>query len=640
MLTKIIELGYEVPETGEPRVRLIQGGLVKTASTEIQSFWDSIKQDGDSAYLWVIGVSAKEYYGCNNNGDAFAEEDLKRTHTDFVSTAHVFLQHVNKDPAKSIGRPVFSWYNDAMHRVELILKIDKANPGSAATVAKIRNGEPIFVSMGCTVAYDVCSICGNKAPTRKEYCDHLRYNMKKILPDGRQVYALNPNPKFFDISIVGRPADPTAFTLDKLASIGCRGGMAGMPTSAELGEVAEDLSLKVASLKKMSDIVKRVDGQVADAKDGGVADAVRAIREAGFQHMAYPEMPYAQLHGMGVSPAGLISCLTALGAPVTLGDAAWMAGRHAYGHCPTRSEYHDMFSLLPAVLGRLVEHPEMVGGIVRRVWGSYNGECDEPARRTIILRVIRPVAEARIQIINGLGTRIELQKLAAALGQQDEDGAQFGHTIGQQLVNDFRPRKENFTAIVLRDRHGNEAVTTPYHLRQTLFAGEAANKLFAKPTIAAALALGSIGAVLMQPDLLRKALALTAMGIPAAAMVNWANADATYRDGITTSEGDAVSDQMVASAWKTQKTAGLGKPRLGTMAGMALPGAMALDYAYNQWKYGPYGNPNGDSLLTRLGGFVAEHPATTALAGGLVGSQAGRLGSALLKARRMARTVK
>ncbi len=125
MLTKIIDLGCELPQTGEPRVRLIQAPLVKTASTEIQEFWDSIEPDDNSSYLWVIGVSAREFYGCNNNGDAFDEADLKKTHQYFVSNAHVFLQHVNKDPQKSIGKPVFSWYNDAMHRVELILKIDK-----------------------------------------------------------------------------------------------------------------------------------------------------------------------------------------------------------------------------------------------------------------------------------------------------------------------------------------------------------------------------------------------------------------------------------------------------------------------------------------------------------------------------------
>ena len=258
---KIIDLGHEVPETGESRVNLIDPQLVpsliksasQTASTEIQEFWDTIPQDPRYSYLWVIGVSAKEYYGCNNNGDAFTEEDLKHTHQHFVDNANVFLQHVNKDPAKGIGKPVFSWYNDDMHRVELILRIDKSKPEAVRTVSKITNGEPLFVSMGCTVTYDVCSICGNKAPTRRDYCDHLRFNMKKILPDGRQVYALNPNPKFFDISIVAKPADPTAHMLDKRASLrGAYGDGETLVSSAELGEHAEDISQKLAASRTSS----------------------------------------------------------------------------------------------------------------------------------------------------------------------------------------------------------------------------------------------------------------------------------------------------------------------------------------------------------------------------------------------------
>lgn len=71
----------------------------------------------------------------------------------------------------------------------------------------------------CKVPYDVCSICGNKAPTRKQYCEHLRYYMGRIHPEtGKQVYAINTMPRFFDISQVFIPADKTAGTLLKVAS--------------------------------------------------------------------------------------------------------------------------------------------------------------------------------------------------------------------------------------------------------------------------------------------------------------------------------------------------------------------------------------------------------------------------------------
>ena len=814
MLTKIIDLGHEVPETGEPRVRLIQNSLVKTASTEIQQYWDSIDKGDSDAYLWVIGVSAKEYYGCNNNGDAFTEEDLKNTHGDFVSTAHVFLQHVNKDPNKSIGKPVFSWYNDAMHRVELILKIDKNNPDSIATVTKIKNGEPIFVSMGCfpagtkilmaddsekniedvqvcdevvthtncqkpvnglmalpytgilytftlesaitgeisylscteehpilvgrcdeleedvpqpeelnedfdssfyelkeewiaakeilegdnllfpyevgyefklvtgiekkrvenlkvynlsvaddnsyiankvavhncTVAFDQCSICGNRAPTRKDYCDHLRYNMKKILPDGRQVFALNPNPKFFDISIVARPADPTAHTLDKMASLKKAAGDTPTPiTSAELGEMSSDIALKLASLRKVSDIVKKVDGHVVDAK-GGVeseteterpagesfdAEPIRVIQAQGFKNFEYPEMPYGRLSSMGVSPFGLLACLSSLNAPITLGDAAWMSGVRAFGRNPSDEEYGSMFSLLPHILPRLINQPDLMDGVIMGTLGSYNGEFETPAAKAIIIRVIKPVAQARIQIIRKLSTPEELVKIGEALGQPLNAFDQFGHTMDERILNDFRKRKENFAQITLTDKFGNQAVTTPYHLKQTIFAGDEGPKLFAKPTIAAALALGTIAAVVSQPDLLRKALALAAAGLPTAAIVNLMKDESkgNHQWGVVTSEGDRISDSMAAQVWKLQKTSSekTAAIRASTLAGMAVPGALALDYAYNRWKYGPY---MSDTTANQLGEMAAEHPAAAALTGALAGYHVGKI-PALLRLKRM-----
>lgn len=626
MLTKIVDLGFEAPETGEPRVRLIQPGLVKTASTEIQRFWDSMPHDPKSSFLWVIGVSAREFYGCNNNGDAFDEADLKKTHNGFVDAAHVFMQHVNKDPAKSIGKPVFSWYNDVMRRVELVLRIDKDAAGASAIVAKIQAGEPIFVSMGCKVDFDVCSICGNHAQTRKDYCDHLRYNMKKILPDGRQVYALNPNPKFFDISIVARPADPMAFTLDKRASLIKTGstGQFGNLSSAELGEVSEDVALKTAALRKLSDMVKRVDGQVVDAKDGEAPEftGIDQIRSAGFEKLDYPALPYDKLSEMGLSPAGLLTCLSLLGAPMTFGDAAWMCGLGSYGHTPTNREYHNIFNLFPMVMPHLAQMPETLDGVVSRVFSAYNGELDDPVRRTMIITEVSPVARSRIHIISRLAEPDELVKIGTAFGNPDMD-IQFGNSTKQRLLNAIRSRKENFAPVILKDRYGHEATTSPYFLRQAMFQNDGANGIIVKPALLAALAMGSIGAVIIQPTLLKKALALTAVGLPSAIAANLLKGP-QYSKGVTTSEGGYLPDHIAEAAFKFEKKAMKG-PGFATMAGMAIPSAMALDYAWNRWKYGPYEKPGGESLVSRAGKFVTESPVASIFGGGVSGAAIGRL---------------
>jgi hypothetical protein len=46
------------------------------------------------------------------------------------------------------------------------------------------------VSMGCRIQHSVCSICGNKAKTKFEYCDHIKYMRGKIFNDGKKAYEI------------------------------------------------------------------------------------------------------------------------------------------------------------------------------------------------------------------------------------------------------------------------------------------------------------------------------------------------------------------------------------------------------------------------------------------------------------------
>lgn len=92
----------------------------------------------------------------------------------------------------------------------------------------------------CRVPFDVCSGCQKQARHRGEYCtaDTCKYggllhNITKVAADGHVLHADNPDPTFFDISDVYRPADRIAFVLGhaKAASGYVRGG-------AELAEEA------------------------------------------------------------------------------------------------------------------------------------------------------------------------------------------------------------------------------------------------------------------------------------------------------------------------------------------------------------------------------------------------------------------
>jgi hypothetical protein len=170
----------------------------------------------------LTALGASEYWGSNINGDAFPEEALAHEGEDygyktFETHAKVFRHHTNRPNSESYGEVLLSVYNPIYHRVELVVTFNHSNAYDLAQ--RIDRGESIDFSMGAKVPYDICNICGNKAPTRAQYCEHLRYNMGKYIPSiGKMAYAINTKPKFFDISVVLIGADRIAKSLMKVAS--------------------------------------------------------------------------------------------------------------------------------------------------------------------------------------------------------------------------------------------------------------------------------------------------------------------------------------------------------------------------------------------------------------------------------------
>ncbi len=168
------------------------------------------KYDPDFFYVRVRSISAGEYFGSNRNADYFQEVELIKAHPTFLD-AHVFKNHENKDVANAIGSIISSVWNNDMKCVELVIKIDRQ---LAPTIVRgFEKGYTTDVSMGCRVDHTVCSICGNKAKTRAEFCDHVKTMRNKIRPDGSKVFEYNYGPRFHDLSIVLNGADRTAKVL-------------------------------------------------------------------------------------------------------------------------------------------------------------------------------------------------------------------------------------------------------------------------------------------------------------------------------------------------------------------------------------------------------------------------------------------
>jgi hypothetical protein len=236
---------------GEPLFNVIDFGhntdhFEKTAGVhpEILAYKSQLEPEKGKTYVHILALGAGEYYGPNLNNDFFNWNGLSHDHTKtphqyihgyktFLN-AHAFAHHVNKDPEKAYGDVLLSVLNHKMKRVELIASIDHAKcirNGGGKVLERILAGEYPSTSMGCRVPYDVCSICGNKAKTREQYCDHMKLEAGKIYPDGRKVFVYNEFPKFFDISFVFIGADRTSFVLEKVAGFEKVAGDSGLGKS-------------------------------------------------------------------------------------------------------------------------------------------------------------------------------------------------------------------------------------------------------------------------------------------------------------------------------------------------------------------------------------------------------------------------
>lgn len=187
----------------------------------VQKYIENAKPIDNLIQVLMTALGGWPYWPQNVNGDRFEVPALTHEGSDFgyqtfLSNANYFVHHINKDPALAKGKVLAAVWNEKARRVELIVGIDPDKDPDAAT--EIDNGNNLAFSMGAKLPFDVCSICANRARTRMEYCDHLRYQMNQMDPiTGMLVGALNPQPKFFDISRVLIPADKTAYMWEKIA---------------------------------------------------------------------------------------------------------------------------------------------------------------------------------------------------------------------------------------------------------------------------------------------------------------------------------------------------------------------------------------------------------------------------------------
>lgn len=198
----------------------VQTRIAQSASDSEKRLKLSEIQD-DYVYVAVRALTADVP---NNNGDLFRLAELERiddytkqpVYKSFVNKG-VYTNHQSDKVENSIGYIIDAeLIKDASDpHVQIIIAIDsKKAPDIARGIStgRLRN-----FSMGCSIKYSTCTICGRKVESDKDFCDHLK--KFRGMKYGKDIVAEELHGvQFIEISSVSVPADPKAQYLYRVAS--------------------------------------------------------------------------------------------------------------------------------------------------------------------------------------------------------------------------------------------------------------------------------------------------------------------------------------------------------------------------------------------------------------------------------------
>jgi hypothetical protein len=570
----------------------------KTAS-EALDFIRSVQPIPGKSIVLVLALGAYETYDLNRNGDGFNEfayrlgqqptcgccradngawlsqdEILPAHYSSFESYGKVYRHHQNTDPLKGCGDVIKAFWNPLMHRVELLLGVDNAKAPDLAE--RIADREYPAVSMGCRIKYDVCTICGHRAPTRKQYCDHLKFGMRQVTKSGLRAGALNPSPRFFDISFVVRPADQTGYMMKKVAEV----DVYEVRTSSEAGEYLDRLEQKRAELQKLSDIDKVIRGLPVDHK-------VSPLTETEAQHVrqyssmiqpavqTMPVMDDTTLTALSKHPvAHVLATLSSAGVILTTPEfIKLMMARLAPGVAVPEETLSAAVAMQGQVFDFYAQHPQLLEQLMATELFKHDQQSVKPEISAIAQRYL-------------------------------EKRATVGDYLQRALVPQaLRPEEPRWTDTLTVSDPGNGQM-----YQTTRGAARDAHDMIAKQQLMKSVggaALLSGAYKLLTPNLPTAAhpLAAATMALIGARTLA-PNMGPMYR----TEEGELIPTRTELQAMKTANT-GVGLPILGSAA---LVAALGHDYESRLRRGYMMDHPEMPvhrRLVNHLGAFASDHPA-------------------------------
>jgi hypothetical protein len=272
--------------------------LSKTASSNVVAQWGDIEPKKNHSLVHLIALGSTEAYGPNRNADGFKVAFCRSSHPTFITHGSLFRDHKNKDHSKKDGTIEKTAFNEDMKRVELLVAANHEK--CADWLEKLEKGQKVAFSMGLDCDHDICSCCGNKAKTRKDYCQCMKKSAGQILPDGRKVFVDNPSGRWNDISYVGRGADMIAMDLRKVASEG-----SSVMTGADLADLmflsyGTPKSAKEEMVQKLSNIEKKIQAMGVKSPQRKAIDGAKICKKATdlFAFIDSPTRIFSELAGL------------------------------------------------------------------------------------------------------------------------------------------------------------------------------------------------------------------------------------------------------------------------------------------------------------------------------------------------------
>ena len=187
--------------------------FLKAAESAILDDDGSIKKVAGGEDAWGFFDENWRWHGNvlphkNKNSDIFPESELKIAAAKWIGLP-LCRDHESSSVDGVRGIILDTHYDEKFKQVVGLCALDKVSYPDLA--AKVQNGLIRYGSMGTAVETSICTECGNKAATQKDYCQHII---------SRAAHGeINVGLKPIEYSLVVQPAEPGAILLRCMASL-------------------------------------------------------------------------------------------------------------------------------------------------------------------------------------------------------------------------------------------------------------------------------------------------------------------------------------------------------------------------------------------------------------------------------------